>query len=233
MLKVDIKRLKSIINKTRSSLKWRVVEYKNTDAYCFSIFSDSTSKIHNIYYPDQLFQKTEQNLVGFLHELCHAYLAETVHPQFGGIFFWPETSESIIDNVKHVFLTAQDWFVDGMVAKLCGTAFKQILSDDCDMLHKLNERMSNNDKEFEYGSALIFAQYAKYLNSDMAIDDSRLKAVKILLSIDPQKISLAKLELLTAQLLGIENTYACKAEFNTEVGFELFRVSRLFSPLDA
>lgn len=58
-------------------------------------------------------------LFNYLHELVHAYLAESVHPFFGGFDFeYDNYPEEIVNNISEIHRYACDWFVWAEVIKL-------------------------------------------------------------------------------------------------------------------
>jgi len=229
MGKSDIKKIKNIINQTRSSLKWKIIEYKISDYDAYTILSNNHMKTHEIYYPKIKYEIEAQHLITYLHELCHATLAEKVHNLFASGAFMPGSTSSNLSVVEVPYKIAVDWFADSLLHKLSPNHFKESLSQD---LMASNLVMNQNAEKFwaninPYGTALVYAESKKWLKAEIVTNGVLEKIIDVFISVDPEKPTLNALELLINRLLAIQTSVQVKVIYHEEYESELFEIINL------
>lgn len=226
MNKSDIKKMKNLIATTQSGLSWEVNKIPTSDFHHYAIFSDPQSKIHNIHVPIKQYPSESNDLMAYLHELCHATLAETVNPQFASTFFHPETDADLILAITPQFQVAKEWFVDAHLNKICPNLFRKEIQVD---LSNILEALKHNKPEnFAFSNryivGLLFAEASKWLHAPIATDGIYSRIIDALLDVDPNNPTLSALEFLTNKLLALETNLQLNAVYFDTHKTELFTI---------
>lgn len=98
------------VQRARDLLSWKIVHEPAQEYEPPAIWSDPVDKKHMITIPKGI-RESE-----YLHELAHAYLAETINPLFSTMFFSPSGQE-LGDLIVEPYRCAGDWFVDEILMK--------------------------------------------------------------------------------------------------------------------
>lgn len=113
----------TVIRALRGGLTWTVEERPGTG---FAVSSDPAAKRHLIDWPQDAFSRaadlgffTQDHYFGYIHELCHALLAENVHPLFSSPRFLSGTEPELIDRAMPALGAALDWFAEWEVFRRC------------------------------------------------------------------------------------------------------------------
>jgi len=194
------KAIRKAIKKLRSSLKWRVLEKCSSDS-TFHILSDHLRKEHVIYIPSGS-QADPLRPTEYLHELCHAKLAETVHPQFSAQNFKRGTPDEQIRQMAIACRVANDWFADELFYSLVPEDFKAEVAEHFDLITKALSQSPTGEPFLVFSAGLIIAQAIRYLDQKVEARGDLGRIVDALLGTDPAKPSIQVLEDLLNRLLG-------------------------------
>ena len=213
--------VKRAIKKLRASLKWRVREEPGPPD-TFHIVTDPHRQEHIIYSP----AGTPQNPlrpIEYLHELCHAKLAETVHPQFSGQKFKRGTPYEQIRQMALACRIANDWFADELLFALVPNEFKAEVQEHFDLITQALSQSPAGGLFLVLSASLIIAQAIRYLGQKVEARGDLGRVVDALLATDPAKPSVQALEALLNRLL---ETY-CRYQVRlvNDGGVEVWAVS--------
>ncbi|MBN1892321.1 MAG: hypothetical protein JW780_06020 [Clostridiales bacterium] len=184
-------------HKLLKSLTWRV-EITHHAGDC-EILSYPETKTHKITLPEEG-HPNQPRPIEYVHELCHAKLAETVHPLFSGIYFKEGTNPEFVEFYTPLFRTANDWFTDGLLMTLCPDEELQEINEHTELiLTHFNKMQSGNLFEL-FSAAFIFAQFVHYTKQPLNTGGMLLNTIDAFLSFDPSKPSIQSLEILLNSL---------------------------------
>lgn len=186
----------SLIQKIQSSLKWRVSTIQHETRH-MEITSNPVEKTHTIYVPPP---DAEWRDIEYLHELGHAYLAETVHPLFSSAYFAKGTPDTLVQILTWPKRTADDWFVDDLLMQWCPDEERAEIEEHVDMAAMIDEP---DNPIWVFGAGLMFAQAIEYQVKHPPVPKSVIPIVDILRSIRPGSPSLRNLRGLTNRLVSL------------------------------
>ena len=226
MGKSDLKKLKNLINRTRSSLKWKITDHEISDCYTFTILSNFQLKTHDIYYPDKLYHVELTDLLDYLHELCHATLAEQVHHQFGTSAFIPGTPDDVIHKIANQCKSAQDWFADALLYKIVPDLFIKQLELDLSIISEGVDVYKNKKDNWinKYSLSLLHALAIKFIGSPITNVGTYKFITELFLFVNPTNPSKASLMQLINTLLSLETDYKLNLVYYNECKTELYEV---------
>jgi len=199
------KAIRKAIKKLRSSLKWRVLEKCSSDS-TLHILSDHLRKEHVIYIPSGN-QADPLRPTEYLHELCHAKLAETVHLQFSAQNFKRGTPDEQIRQMAIACRVASDWFADELLYSLVPEDFKAEVAEHFDLITKVLSQSPPGEPFLVFSAGLIIAQAIRYLDQKVEARGDLGRVVDALLGTDPAKPSIQTLEDLLNRLLKTYSGY--------------------------
>ena len=192
--------IRKAIKKLRTSLKWRVLEKCTSDS-TFHISSNHCKKEHVIYIPSGSHQAGSLRPIEYLHELCHAKLAETVHPQFSSQAFKRGTPDEQIRQMAIACRVASDWFADEPLFSLVPEEFKAEVREHFDLIVKTLSQSPAEEPFLVFSAGLIIAQAIRYLGQKVEARGDLGRIVDALLGTDPAKPTIQTLEDLLNRLL--------------------------------
>lgn len=162
-------KMKRTIRQMKDKLQWQVVETTNTSDV-LEIISNPDTRVHHIYLPPA---DRDLREIEYLHELCHAYLAETVSPVFGGILVSPRIlqlpkyeQECITAAVR----VASDWYVDDVLYKLCKQESIAEIVEHFNYVNSVSSVDLVGSPELVYFGGFIAAQYAHYVKNSLPVN---------------------------------------------------------------
>lgn len=210
-----------IVTELTSRLTWAVEEH-----YCarsFEIKSDPATRTHHISWPrDNRFDSPR--FLDYLHKLVHAWLAESIHPQFGEPSFARDTERGLVNTYLPVFEAATDWFVEAEImriaAPLAMVELREELHRVLDGLRRLGPAPT---PAYWALSGLILAKGARtrgtgFLGQGMAKD-----VVDVFLQTRPDRPCLFTLQALTRGLLRATSPH--DAFLAQDRGYERWRIA--------
>ena len=184
--------MKKIINKYRQNLNWSIIDIQGSNFY--QIVSDDLRKEHHLYHPP-VARKIE-----YLHELCHAKLAEDNCVLFSTSYFSPDSVN--VGGCAVFFNIATDWFVDYELHKICPEESKKSIREMMAHISHVNDPVI---------SGFTSAQVKKYLGEHFSSYGVGNKVREILLDINPEAET-SNLETLIRRLISLVG-YTAKIEF--------------------
>lgn len=102
-----------LIPTLRQRLRWHV-EHRQGSTHDLEIVADPSRRTHTITLPANGPPRPYE----YAHELAHAYLAETVDPQFAGHTMAAGTAEADMRGAAPLLRCSADWYVDGLLYSL-------------------------------------------------------------------------------------------------------------------
>ncbi|RQW89954.1 MAG: hypothetical protein EHM79_02285 [Geobacter sp.] len=194
------KKLKNLINRTRSALRWRIIEQThNQDT--IEIVSDRTERTHTILTPANPSPQNPLRDIEYLHELAHATLCETVHPVFSTHYFAADTPAEDIRTLTPIVRAASDWFADQWLMEHCPELERAEIEEHYELAMAALRRASGPvEAEVLYGTALMIAQGIKYLSKLNNTGGQLRDVVNAFLSVRTEKPTAKKMEFLINSL---------------------------------
>ena len=218
----DMGKLRHLIDDARASLKWPVNEVIG-HGY-FEIHTDPHKKDHTISWPQPNSPGGVPRDIEVLHELLHAQMAETIHPQFGSAYFKRGTPDELVAMCELPYRAACDWFVDARLYELCPEIEGREIREHLDMtLEAIQSGRFQHDINTFYFAALIISQAMYHLRETIRTAGMLKKTINAFLSIPPENPTLAKLEALTNKLLKIHNI---SVELIEDGGIEVWQIHK-------
>ena len=217
--------IRKAIKKLRTSLKWRVLEKCTSDS-TFHISSNYCKKEHEIYIPSGSHQAGSLRPIEYLHELCHAKLAETVHPQFSAQFFKRGTPDEQIRQMTIACRIASDWFADELLYSLAPEELKAEVAEHLELIARALSQSFAGQPFLVFSAGLIIAQAIRYLGQKVEARGDLAHIVDALLATDPAKPSIQTLEDLLNRLL--ETYCGYQVRLVDDGGVEAWEVDRSF-----
>jgi len=216
--------VRKAIKKLRASLKWRVLWNYGSDS-TFHIVSDQFAKEHIIYIPSGS-SDNPLRLIEYLHELCHAKLAETVHPQFSAQLFKRGTPDEHIEQMAMACRVASDWFADELLYSLAPEELKAEVAEHLELIARALSQSFAGQPFLVYSAGLIIAQAIRYLGQKVEARGDLAHIVDALLATDPARPTIQALENLLNGLLGTYCGY--QVRLVDDGGVEVWEVDRSF-----
>ena len=209
--------------------RWPIEEEFMRDS--FEIVTEPARKAHVIYWPRES-SGQEPPFTRYLHELGHALLAESVHPQFGRPCFVRSMDPSLRLTYQALFDTALDWFVEGLLME----ATPAFQGPDIDerfkqTAHMLRQGQALPSIEFVLDSGLALASFERYRGLEMETQGRLRDIQKAFLKTPPDKPSLFSLQSLVRSLLKVFGLHT--ATLVSERDFEHWRIDALKKPTPA
>ncbi|MHC1697766.1 MAG: hypothetical protein AB9919_06860 [Geobacteraceae bacterium] len=194
------KKLKNLINRTRSSLRWRIIEQTH-DQDTIEIVSDRTECTHTILTPTNPSPQNPLRDIEYLHELAHATLCETVHPVFSTHYFAAGTPAEGIRTLTPIMRAASDWFADQWLIEHCPELERVEIEEHYELaMSALQQATGPVEAEVLYGTALMLAQGIKYLGKPDNTGGQLREVVGAFLLVRPEKPTDKKMETLINRL---------------------------------
>jgi hypothetical protein len=194
------KKLKNLINRTRSALRWRVIEQVH-NKNSIEITTDREKQTHTIFTPANPSPQNPLRDIEYLHELAHATLCETIHPVFSTHYFAIGTRDDDIRALTPIIRAASDWFADEWLMETCPELERAEIEEHYDLIIASLQRATGPvSAELLYGSSLMIAQGIKYLGKPNNTGGQLNEVVAAFLSVRPDKPTVAKFENLINRL---------------------------------
>lgn len=193
------KAVKQAIKLLQRQLSWKVRKDLSQDG-TFHITSIPHRREHVIYWPKESSSGGPPRPVEYLHELCHAYLAEKVHPQFSAQYFKRGTTEQLLQRISILCKAASDWFADEFLYSLQPEELRAEVREHLHYAISLLQAPPKDNYAFvAFSVGLILAQAHRYLNVRVNTNSPIDRIISIFLTVDPANPSVEKL----AELLNL------------------------------
>lgn len=192
------KKLKSLIKKTESSLKWPVSVVHHGDT--LEICSDHEERRHIITWPADLKAAGQVRDIEHLHELAHATLCETVHPLFSTSYF-ENVPPSVLDQIAPAFRACSDWFADAWLMTVAPSAEGPDIDEHYDLVTRTLQEQPLATAELLFGASLIIAEAIHWRKARPSLGGQVKETVDAFLSVPPEKPSVVKYQRLINLLL--------------------------------
>lgn len=186
-------------------LKWKV-EYQHSGRDC-EITSIPKEKRHIICLPTG---GDELREIEVIHEYAHAYLCETIHPQFSTNRFKQGTSKGLLQELAPVFRAASDWFADALLMRDFAERERNEITEHVNMMLAAYSSTIKAEMPFEIliGFSLMTAQAKHYsVKGEIPrLSGNGFLMEKAFLSILPEKPTIKKFKKLLNRLLAVFTT---------------------------
>jgi hypothetical protein len=184
------------IRKVLKGLQWEVT-IDEVGTKC-DIESDEIKKCHHIRLP----KHDPYKGLSTLHELCHANLAEKVHPLFGVNRFASDSKKDLVVASGWALQMAADWFVDELEHSHASGPYKKELDDD---FAKACEVVKHTDIDLGIvcSSALVLVQSRRYLPYSIEPEGFLAELVHAFEATDPSLPTIENLTVLANRTLHI------------------------------
>ena len=184
------------IRKIMKGLQWEVT-ISEVGTKC-DIESDELKKCHHIRLP----KHDPYKGLSTLHELCHANLAETVHPLFGAFIFASDSKKELVIASSSALQMAGDWFVDELEHSHAPGPYKKELAADFGMVPEIL-KLQQIDLRALCSTALLIAQSRRYLSFTIEVEGFLAELIHALEETDPSLPTIENLMKLANRLLQV------------------------------
>ncbi|HDQ92598.1 MAG TPA: hypothetical protein ENN89_00580 [Synergistetes bacterium] len=211
------------IEKILASLEWELEEIE-TGEEIPGISSDPVNKRHSL----SLSPDTSKGGMDYLVFLCHASLAEKIHPLFSSLLV--ESGDILPENVFletvwPALCLSRAWFADAMAYDLCPE----------EGLTRTGARIKRIEELFPEGRldgpvadlaemALVFAEGSVLCGLNLEFGGKMGEMVAAFSEADPREPTLEALEALNNRLLSVWSPFRVEIAFSDELGMELWKV---------
>ena len=216
--------LNTVISRVRSSLRWPVSFVQGTERN-LAIVTNPWERTHTIEVPDDL---VDWRPIELLHELAHAYLAETVHPLLSTAYFTPGTPDVYVTPFWWPHRVTTDWYADALLMKWCPDEAREEILEHLryalDLATKLPTPHAPDDVFYRFTGGLFYAQALKWhlWPSQKPPPGLYCEVAETLLKVDPFKPRLNTVRTLINQLAGLVTDK--RVRLVNEDGIELWDV---------
>jgi len=209
--------LKKIIKETKlRDLKWKVKDCHLPGEFDLNIRTDPIEKIHYINIPQ--IKRSPIRDSDYLHELCHAYLAEKVHHMFATKRFRPGWTQEQLDTLRPATY-AVEWWVDYRMFQLAPEIFKKEVLEHYNAFFESSLVNQNEISATDFiMAAFTIAQAIYYCGTENPTEGRLATAVDAYLSYDPANPNLNDLTELTNRLASIYTLYRVRLMPHEEFG---------------
>lgn len=188
----------------------------------FEVVTDWARRKHVVLWPRES-ARAEPPFGRWLHEMAHALLAETVHPQFAGPSFARQTAGAVRSTYTPLFDAALDWFVQGVLMELApGPQGDDIDERFRQTAHMLRQGHALPSVEFVVDSGLALASFKQYRGLEIDTQGKLNLVVRAFLRTPPGRPTLFGLQALCRSLMDAFGLHT--ARLVSEKGFERWRV---------
>lgn len=188
----------------------------------FEVLTDFDRRVHVICWPREASGK-QAPFDRSLHELGHALLAESIHPQFSRPFFATGQDPALLNTYRALFEAALDWFVQGLLMETApafqGPDIDERFRQATDMLRR---GMALPSVEFVVDSGMSLASFARHRGLEVETKGKLRDVMGAFLRAAPDRPNLFALHGLVRTLMkGFE---LHTARLVREHGFERWRI---------
>lgn len=207
----------------RGSLNWKF-ETRKHDEDAIAVTCDPIRQRHTVFSPQGRRIRDRE----LMEAVCHAVLAEEVHPLFSAVI--AESGDMLPEKVFQsqvwpVLCITRRWFSDARFLTLCPVEFRQGVAlqlEEFDAVHSGGE-VSGDVATFLH-AALILAEADDFCGVHRKVSGRLREMVSAFRRIDPVRPTLRKLQTLNNGLLRTYCPFRVEPVANEEVGTDLWRV---------
>lgn len=204
-------------------LQWPLEIRETEDGMC-ETSCDLCGKSHTFFLPTG----EEQNTPVFARCLCHAWLAEKIHPLFSAVVVeGPEAvPEKVFENqIWPIFCVSRVWFADALMAKRFPEESRNEIYRKLDLIDKaFPDGQIKTDLSHTLQVALTLAEANRFWNIDRKPEGTIGEMTRTFLDIDPTAPCLESLKDLNDQLLKKHSTFSAELAENSEMGEKVWRI---------
>ena len=195
------------IRRLRRRLGWTVREIRGGRRGYFEVTSNPRTRVHTITWPAA---GDPVRPIEVVHELIHAHLAETVHPQFSGSWFRRGTPDHQVAACVWPCRAAGDWFVDHRLQAMCPAEFAAEVREHAGLVRRALSRTPGGI-QLQVSAGLFYAQAEKYLGeTEKNIPAAVSAAMRVFLSVPPESPDLPALARLINGLLALRVDFSVR-----------------------
>lgn len=210
----------NVLQDLKSRFAWPVEESFMRDE--FTVRTDFTARVHRVSWPRQALGK-DPPFGRYLHEMAHALLGETAHPQFCHPFFASRQDKALVTTYQPLFDMALDWFVEGLLMEIA----PQAQGADIDERFRqaagmLRQGMALPSLAFVVDTGLSLASFEVHRGLPMATQGKMAQVVRAFTRTPPAPPTLFALRGLTASLMEIFENHTAKLVRDKD--FERWRI---------
>jgi len=211
---------KAVMDSLLARFMWPVEEeFMHED---FEVLTDPVRRKHVVLWPRESLGR-DPAFGRYLHEMGHALLAETAHPQFSRPVYSKTTSHSLRGTYGALFDASLDWFVQSLLMEVAPEA----QGEDIDERFRQTALMLRQggalpSVEFVVDAGLALASFRQYRGLDIQTQGKLAQVVDAYLRTPPDKPTLFGLQGLVRRLLGVFGMHT--ASLVCERGFERWRI---------
>ncbi|GFK93571.1 hypothetical protein NNJEOMEG_01405 [Fundidesulfovibrio magnetotacticus] len=202
---------------------WPVEEEYMHEA--FEVVTDAARRKHVVLWPRES-ARAEPPFGRWLHEMAHALLAESVHPQFRKPFFSKETAAPVRATYTPLFEAALDWYVQALLMDVAPGPQGADLDERFRMsAHMLRQGHALPSVEFVADAGLALASFKRWRGLEIDTQGKLNLVVRAFGRAAPEKPTLFGLQSLSRGLMEAFGLHT--ARLVCERGFERWRVEAL------
>lgn len=211
------------IKELENDLLWPLEIRENSEGLC-ETSCDPSEKKHIFFLP----QGESRNSTTFARCLCHAWLAEKIHPLFSAVVVeGPESvPESVFENqIWPVFCVSRLWFADALMTDRFPEESKKEIQKKLDVIdHSFPDGQIRADLSNTLQVALTLAEAKYFWQINRNLQGSIKEMTHIFMQIDPGNPGLDYLKELNHDLLYRYSTFSAEIVYNNEIGEKVWRI---------
>ncbi|GAB6038591.1 hypothetical protein JCM15519_31500 [Fundidesulfovibrio butyratiphilus] len=218
---IPAQRRAHILDELKSRFSWPVEEaFMRED---FSVRTDFAARVHRVDWPRQALGR-DPSFGRYLHEMAHALLGETAHPQFCHPFFASRQDKALVATYQPLFDMALDWFVEGLLMEIA----PEVQGADIDERFRqaagmLRQGMALPSLAFVVDTGLSLASFEVHRGLPMATQGKMAQVVRAFTRTPPAPPTLFALRGLTASLMEVFENHT--ARLVRDKDFERWRIA--------
>jgi len=217
---LDSEERKRLMDALLGRFSWPVEEEFMQES--FEVVTDWSHRKHVVRWPRDS-ARAEPPFGRWLHEMAHALLAETAHPQFGRPVFARQTAPAVRSTYVPLFDGALDWFVQGLLMEIApGPQGEDIDERFRQTAHMLRQGHALPSVEFVVDSGLALASFKQYRGLEIDTQGKLNLVVRSFLRTPSERPTLFALQSLCRALMDAFGLHT--ARLVSEKGFERWRV---------
>lgn len=209
--------------KLEKELTWPLI-FQENDSDINDVSCDPVTRKHIFSVP----RDKGKNSYGFVRCLCHALLAEKVHPLFSAVIV--EGPDVIPENlfksrIWPVFCVSRDWFADAFMRKLYPLESRREI---CSRLAFMESEFPGGQVDGDFSSllrvALVLAEAEHLWQANFNLNGEMREMADIFRRVDPMTPDIGKLERLNDSLLKRYSAFSAELVEKKETGGAFWRV---------
>lgn len=215
--------MNTAVQTMEQELSWPLEVRQTGDGMC-ETSCDLAVKSHTFFLPEG----EDRNSTAFVRCLCHAWLAEKVHPLFSAVVVeGPEAvPEKVFENqIWPIFCVSRVWFADALMAERFPEESRVEICRKMDLIDQaFPDGKIETDLSHTLQVALTLAEADHFWNIDRKPEGAIGEMTQIFLDTDPSAPRIESLKDLNDQLLKRYSTFSTELVENIEMGEKVWRI---------